>query len=270
MPGISGCSSTEPVSVITLLTDFGLKDPYVGIMKGVILSVNPQALIVDVTHEVEPQDVREGAFLIDESYSFFPPGTIHVVVVDPAVGSGRRPMGLKKDGHFFVGPDNGLFTLLLSGDAEARVIEKRELFAAAVSPTFHGRDVFAPVAAHLSKGLSFSALGPLLDDPVRLTDLAPGREGEHLVGEVVRFDRFGNGITNIAAQVFREFVGDRSFVVETGGLVFRALNSSYYEAEYTCLVGSGGYLEIGLFCGDLKNTRGLQKGDRVTVTVPAP
>ncbi len=258
------------MAVITLLTDFGLKDPYVGIMKGMILSLDPGAVIVDITHGVEPQDIREGAFIVEESWSFFPPGTIHVAVVDPTVGSARRPMAVSREGHLFVGPDNGFFSLLLSDEAEARLIENREVMAPVVSPTFHGRDVFAPAAARLSAGFPFAGLGPLIADPVRLANLAPSTEGGRLIGEVVRFDRFGNAITNITREVLREFTGGRPVTIEMAGLLFHGLDRSYHEGEYTCLVGSGGYLEVALFSGDLKGVRGLRKGERVTVTVTPP
>ena len=185
------------MKTITLLTDFGTKDPYVGIMKGVILSTNPDVRIVDITHEVDPQDVREGAFLVEEYYRYFEKGTIHVAVVDPTVGSDRKPIVFSKDGYFFIGPDNGLFTLLYDDNVRAYAIENRRYMLKEISATFHGRDIFAPAAAYLSSGVHLSMFGSVVQDPVRLPDLLPTVKENVLHGEVVRFDRFGNAITNI-------------------------------------------------------------------------
>ena len=161
------------MKTITLLTDFGTKDPYVGIMKGVILSTNPDVRIVDITHEVDPQDVREGAFLVEEYYRYFEKGTIHVAVVDPTVGSDRKPIVFSKDGYFFIGPDNGLFTLLYDDNVRAYAIENRRYMLKKISATFHGRDIFAPAAAYLSSGVQLSSLGSVVQDPVRLPGFAP-------------------------------------------------------------------------------------------------
>ena len=156
--------TTPGVKIITLLTDFGLKDPYVGIMKGVILSINPDATIIDITHDITPQNIEEAAFLIEEYHRFFPPGTIHMAVIDPTVGSERRPIIVSKDNNIFIGPDNGLFTLVLD-DAEVYLIENPDFMLTEVSSTFHGRDVFAPAAAHASTGFHPSAFGRTISDP---------------------------------------------------------------------------------------------------------
>ncbi len=253
------------MSVITLLTDFGLRDPYVGIMKGVILSVNPKARIVDITHELEPQDTREAAFIVKEYYRFFEKGTIHQVVVDPMVGSARKPIVVVKDGHYFVGPDNGIFSFVIDEEIEAYVIETSEFIASEISNTFHGRDIFAPAAARLSMGFHPSALGPRTENLVTLPDLLPKVDGDMMIGEIVRFDRYGNGITNIAGTVFQDFVMGDAFRIDIGTLSFNRLSKSYYECELTCLVGSSGYLEFGRFKGSFKDGMGLGKGDEVTV-----
>jgi S-adenosylmethionine hydrolase len=253
------------VHIITILTDFGLKDPYVGVMKGVILSINPEARIVDITHEIEPQDVREACFLVPEYYPYFPRGTVHLCVVDPTVGSRRRPLVVVADNHFFVGPDNGLFSLIGDGRAEAYTIENRDYMLPAISPTFHGRDVFAPVAAHLSCGLDPSLLGRRIEDPVRLTDLFPRKGGDDMVGSVVRFDRFGNAISNISAEDLRAFTGSTRYVIEIAGLSFTSLVGGYYEADFTCLIGSSGYLEFGYFKGSFAAKTGTKKGGEVVV-----
>jgi S-adenosylmethionine hydrolase len=255
------------LKTITLLTDFGTKDPYVGIMKGVILSTNPDVRIVDITHEVDPQDVREGAFLVEEYYRYFEKGTIHIAVVDPTVGSDRKPIVFSKDGYFFIGPDNGLFTLLYDDNVRAYAIENRRYMLKKISATFHGRDIFAPAAAYLSSGVQLSSLGSVVQEPVRLPDLLPTVKDNVLHGEVVRFDWFGNAITNIAQTMLDDFVKGRLFAVHFHDTSFSALRKSYYESEITCLIGSAGYLEFGLFMGSLREKMGLKKGDPVTITI---
>ncbi len=254
------------MSIITILTDFGLKDPYVGIMKGVMLTLNPQARIVDITHEVEPQDVEEASFLVAEYYRRFPEGTVHLCVVDPTVGSSRRPLIAAKDGHLFVGPDNGLFSLLFAdGRARTYEIAVQGFSGAGVSGTFHGRDIFAPAAGRLSAGASPADLGPEYAGAVALSGLFPRIEGDLMEGKIVRFDRFGNAISNIAYDLFRDFTGGGPFTVKLGRLSFSALRRSYYEAAHTCVAGSAGYLEFGLFMGSLAQEQGIQKGEKVEV-----
>jgi S-adenosylmethionine hydrolase len=256
--------TTPGAKVITLLTDFGLKDPYVGIMKGVILSINPGATIIDITHDITPQDIEEGAFLIEEYHRFFPPGTIHVAVIDPAVGSERRSIIVSKDNNVFIGPDNGLFTLILD-DAEVYLLENPDFMLKEVSSTFHGRDIFAPAAAHASMGFHPSAFGRTISDPTRLDNLFPTVEGHSLKGRIVRFDRFGNAITNIKIAFLKDFLGNRSFEVRVGGMTFTALSKSYYESEFTCLIGSSGYLEFGYFKGSFKDKSNITKNDLVLI-----
>lgn len=259
------------MNIITVLTDFGLKDPYVAIMKGVMLSANPLAKIVDITHEVGPQDLEEASFLIGEYYARFPVGTIHLCVVDPTVGSVRRPVVVSKDGRLFVGPDNGIFSLLFRGaDARAWEIEGKGRPEGTISGTFHGRDVFAPAAARLSLGASPSGFGPAVTEPVTLPRLFPDVEGDVMNGKIVRFDRFGNAISNIAFDAFETFVHGRPFTITLDDLSFTALSRSYYEGRHTCLVGSSGYLEFGVFMGDLAAEKDLRKGDRVEVMRGAP
>jgi S-adenosylmethionine hydrolase len=255
------------MKVITLITDFGLRDPYGGIMKGVSLSINPGATIVDITHGVEPQDIREGAFIIEEYYRYFPEGTIHLCVIDPTVGSARRPIIAAKDGHLFVGPDNGLFTLLYKGGHEAYAIENIDLMGREISSTFHGRDIFAPAAAHLSMGRHPSAFGRMIPDAVRFADIFPVIEGNRLAGEVVRFDRFGNAITNIHVNVLERFIRGGPFTISIGGMSFTAIHKSYYENDYTCLIGSSGYLEFGYYKGSFAQEKDLKKGDTVYVSL---
>jgi S-adenosylmethionine hydrolase len=258
-------SRTNPgMKAITLLTDFGLKDPYVGIMKGVILSINPEAAIVDITHDIMPQNIEEAAFLIEEYHRFFPPGTIHMAVIDPTVGSERRPIIVSKDNNVFIGPDNGLFTLILD-DAEVYLLENPDFMLREVSSTFHGRDIFAPAAAHASTWFHPSAFGKTISDPVRLCSLLPAVEGHSLKGKIVRFDRFGNAITNIKVDFLKEFLGNGVFEAHIGGMVFTSLSKSYYESEFTCLIGSSGYLEFGHFKGSFREKTKVSDNDPVQI-----
>jgi S-adenosylmethionine hydrolase len=262
-------SRTTPggVKVITILTDFGLKDPYVGIMKGVILSINPEATIVDITHDISRQNIEEAAFLVEEYYRFFPLGTIHMAIIDPTVGSGRRPIIMSKDNNIFIGPDNGLFTLILDSNAEVYLIENPDFMLKEVSSTFHGRDIFAPAVAHASAGLHPSTFGRIIFDPIRLDNILPSIEGHFLKGRIVRFDRFGNAITNIKIDFLKGFLGNRSFEVRVGNMTFTALSKSYYESEFTCLIGSSGYLEFGYFKGNFKEKANVAKNDSVQIFV---
>jgi S-adenosylmethionine hydrolase len=256
--------TTPGAKVITLLTDFGLKDPYVGIMKGVILSISPEATIIDITHNITPQDIEEAAFLIEEYHRFFPPGTIHVAVIDPTVGSERRQIVVSKDNNVFIGPDNGLFTLILD-DAEVYLIENPDFMLKEVSSTFHGRDIFAPAAAHASTGFHPCAFGRIISDPIRLNDMFPAKENYSLKGRIVRFDRFGNAITNIKIAFLKDFLGNRSFEVRVGGMTFKTLSKSYHESEFTCLIGSSGYLEFGYFKGSFKEKGNIAKNNSVLI-----
>ena len=256
------------MKVITLLTDFGLADPYVGTMKGVILKINPRVSIVDITHAVPSQDVKEAAFIIKEYYSYFDAGTVHVAVVDPTVGSERRPLILSKDGQLFVGPDNGIFSHLIRGSAEIHEIMNRDFMLRDISSTFHGRDVFAPAAAHLASGVPASAFGPAIENPVYLARIFPEIVNGVLTGEVARLDRFGNAITNIDIGAFKDFTGNRLFRISIGEMIFTSLNQSYYEQDFTCLVGSSGYIEFGQYKGSFAREKGVGKGVAVRVELP--
>ena len=255
------------MGTITLLTDFGEKDPYAGIMKGVILGIDPSACIVDITHKVGPQDIREAAFLVDEYYRYFPKGTVHVVVVDPGVGGDRRPIIVSRSGHHFVGPDNGVFTFIADAASEIRVIENRNFMLPSISSTFHGRDIFAPAAARLARGFYPFAFGRQVTDPVVLTGLNPVADGSTLHGEVVRFDSFGNALTNIKTGTFRSFTKGHTFEITIGGLSFTSIDRTYCANEFTCLAGSAGFIEFGVFQGNFKERTDTHKGDPVTVRI---
>ena len=237
--------------IVTFTTDFGLNDPFVGIMHGVVLNIHPEAIIVDVCHAVTSYDVFDGAWTIAQSYSFFPPRTVHVVVVDPGVGSERRPIIVETDEYIFVAPDNGVLSLVGAREEKfvVRHVTAERYFLHPVSQTFHGRDVFAPVAGWLSNGVAPEEFGPEISDYVRL----PLRPVEHLDenrmrGEVVKVDNFGNLITNIgeidAPALFQAEEPAVSILI-AGQTITRVCNS-YAEGndEVFAIIGSSGYLEI--------------------------
>ena len=244
--------------VIALLTDFGTKDGFVGSMKGVILSINPGVQIVDISHEVEPFNILEGALLLKAHHRFFPKGTVFVCVVDPGVGSERRPLALSCGGYFFVGPDNGIFDLALKdlgSDPQAVVIEKFTL--PEVSSTFHGRDVFAPVAAHITRGVPLEEFGRSVDYVPKLRLPEAVREGNAVRGEIIHFDRFGNGITNVPCGSYShgEIRGKRVKVVP----FFQAGE----RGKLNLICGSFGFMEVFTPMGSAKDEFGLKLGEEV-------
>jgi S-adenosylmethionine hydrolase len=239
--------------VITLLTDFGIRDSYVGEIRGRLLTLAPGAMLADITHDIAPADVPAGAYVLDRSWRAFPTGTIHLAVVDPGVGSERRGLALRAGGHFFVGPDNGLFTGL-ADSADGGVALPAPAGAAA---TFHGRDVFAPAAAALATGVSLDALGAALHgDLVRLRRPQPVGDGASLIGEVVYIDRFGTLVTNLAAA---------SGPIEVAGTAvpLRRTFSDVASGELVAMPGSGGTIEIALRDGSATEQLGVSVGCRV-------
>jgi S-adenosylmethionine hydrolase len=247
--------------LITLTSDFGTADGYVGEMKGVILSEAPGAVIVDITHEIEPQDVDSARLLVDRCWLRYPAGTVHVVVVDPGVGSARPAIAVQSKGRFLVGPDNGVFSSALAA-ADAKVVALR--VPADASATFHGRDVFAPAAARLATGVPLCELGapharPLVHqdpDPVTL-------QNGSVAGEVVHADRFGNAVTNLLAVPIRQ-----DAIVEVAGrqLPLVRTYSDVGPGEPLALVGSNGRLEIAVRNGHATRVLGLARGARVVIT----
>ena len=230
--------------VITLTTDFGIADPYVGIMKGVILRINPRVIIVDLCHEIAPQNIAQAAFLLKTSFRFFPPETIHVVVVDPGVGGKRRAIILRTGEAYFIAPDNGVLSGVLeeSNDYQAFSISNPEFWLKPVSSTFHGRDIFAPVAAHLSLGIPLEEFGELASDLVTLSLPRPEVKEDSIVGQVIHIDHFGNLITNIEESLLE---GELSLEIQ--GHRIEKLSPCYeVGGDLLALVGSTGNLEIAL------------------------
>lgn len=247
--------------IVTLLTDFGLTDPFVGIVKGVILGINPEVRLVDLTHDIPPQDILAGSLGLEAAAPFFPPGTIHLAVVDPGVGGERRPLAVEAGGHAFVGPDNGLFTFLWDRPAVRAVACSNPAYhLPSVSPTFHARDLFAPVAARLSLGLPLSRLGPPVEDPVKLPWPRPRQHGDAESGEILYVDRFGNLMTNLVLSESRE---GTEIVIEVAGVKIPRL-SPYYGAtrpgEVGAIVGSTGRIEIFLNGGSARERLGVGRG----------
>jgi S-adenosylmethionine hydrolase len=256
--------------IITLLTDFGNQDPYVAAIKGVILSLNPEAVLVDLTHEVPPQDIIAGSFLLSEATPYFPPGTIHLAVVDPGVGTPRRALAFRAREQFWVGPDNGLFHLVFreSPPLDLVSLENSEYFRGSVSRTFQGRDIFAPVAAHLSLGTPLHAFGPPATDPIALPWPEPSFTPEAVRGEIVYVDGFGNLISNIRGSDLTVWLAEKSHVIILGSLTVKGLSRTYGDVaagEYLALVGSHGYLEIACAQGNAARRLGVGKARSLSV-----
>ncbi|HEV2424701.1 MAG TPA: SAM-dependent chlorinase/fluorinase [Terriglobia bacterium] len=255
-------------TLITITTDFGLRDPFVGIMKGVILAINAEAKLVDLTQEVESFDVLEGALTLAQSYGYFPHGTIHLVVVDPGVGSERRPILLSTPDAAFVGPDNGIFSLIYEREPafEVRQIMAEQYFRRPVSQTFQGRDIFAPVAAWLSRGTAAGSFGPVVGDYVRVEAPRPQKSGGRLRGSVLRVDKFGNVITN-----FRPGDLPSGFRLVVQGSPITHLVTSYSDGEpgeVFAIVGSAGFIEISAREASAADILGVNKGDPADLELP--
>jgi len=266
-------------SIITLLTDFGTKEHYVASVKGVMLNINPHCTLIDITHQVSPQDIKEGAFTLANAYSFFPKGTIHLSVVDPGVGGSRRSILVVTQDYFFVGPDNGLFTLAAPREQVRQVVAltNKNFFLPSVRSTFHGRDLFAPVAAHLSLGVKPAAFGNKLDSWVELDFGKPRIKERELTGEILHIDVFGNLISNINEDEFFRFAKDHAFIIKVGKRTIHGLKRGYWPGkgnEPIALFGSGGFLEISVREGNAQKVLGIKRGDPIQIStklqVPNP
>lgn len=276
-------------STIVLTTDFGLADPFVGVMKGVIAKVNPRASVIDLTHQIQPQNVRQAAFVLGTSYRFFPDGSIHVAVVDPGVGTGRRALLLLTPTARFLAPDNGLLSyvvgdyldeppeqpgrVLLPPELAAYHLTNSDYWLHPVSQTFHGRDIFAPVAAHLSLGVPPNGLGQPVPDLAWLPTPQPVRQGNALQGEVIYTDHFGNLVTNIPV---RELGDPDGTIVEIKGCQIHGLSRTFQAPDsrsdegLLALDGSLGYLEVAVRNGSAADVLGAVEGEPVRVTVSLP
>jgi hypothetical protein len=253
-------------NIITITTDFGVRDHFVGAMKGVILTINPEANLLDISHDVASYSVVDGAFTIAQAYPYFPSETVHLVVVDPGVGGERRPILVQAGRHFFVGPDNGVFSFIYEREERITVrhITASHYFLQPVSRTFHGRDVFSPIAAWLTKGIDASHFGEPISDYRRFTSLNPTIESEQRArGIVLKADKFGNLITNFSIAQFPQFVQPEApaFALEIKGQQLTHLRKTFEEGvpgEIFAIVGSSGYLEI--VCQGAAASRALKAG----------
>jgi S-adenosylmethionine hydrolase len=252
------------MAIITLTTDFGLADGYVGIMKGVILGIARDVELVDLSHDIPPQDVREAIYVLDGAAPYFPAGTVHLAVVDPGVGSERRALVVRTGRACYVGPDNGLFTRpLAEPGVQAWELDRPEFWRPQVSSTFHGRDIFAPVAAHLANGVPAAEMGHAIADPVRLAVAGPARAADGAIrGQVVHVDRFGNLITDVPTS----WVAGEGWRCGIGGETIMGLSGTYAAADpgaLLMLIGSGGTLEIAERNGNAARRLGVVVGEEV-------
>ncbi len=253
--------------MIALLTDFGTKDYFVGAMKGVIFSINERANVVDITHEIPPQDISAAGFTLRACYKNFPPKTIFVAVVDPGVGSARRAILVETESYYFVAPDNGLLSLVFDREKNFVVYElaNEKYFAENVSRTFHGRDIFAPVAAHLSKGVAPNECGTKIENFIRLKNSKPEKISEKIItAEIIHIDRFGNLITNLTKNDLPE-----NFTLEIGGRAISRLQNFFAEAdtgELFLIAGSAGFLEVAAFQASAKEILRLEVGAKIRLT----
>ena len=236
--------------ILTLTTDFGLSDHYVGTMKGVILAICPEAQLVDISHGVKPFAIEEGAYLLAQAYRYFPKKTVHVVVVDPGVGTARRPILMEAAGQYFIAPDNGVLAMIDAREkSKVRLISNEKYFLHPVSKTFHGRDIFSPVGAHIAAGVLPSKVGKVIDDYLRPAFHQPTRTGKRTwSGRILKIDRFGNVITNFHRDDFPD-LETRDFHMTVGRHTIGVLARNYAETGPGGLFliwGSGGYLEISL------------------------
>lgn len=259
------------MSVISLITDFGLGDNFVGVMKAVILKINPQARIVDVCHNIKPQDILEAAFLLKSSFKFFPSGTVHLIVVDPGVGSKRKKILVKTKNYFFIAPDNGVLSLVLKDEPPVKIIEitNKKYFLKPLSDTFQARDIFAPVAAYVSRkesilkiGRSIKTIKSLELPKVKLSD-------DELVGEVIYIDRFGNLISNIDKDTLENFIRkNKKFKIKIKNKIIDKLFHSYSEGRRLkplALINSFNFLEIAINSASAQDYLGLDKGEMIKV-----
>lgn len=256
--------SSRRSGVVTLTTDFGTRDHYVGAMKGVIATLAPRVTVFDITHEIPEFDVSEGAFAIAQAYRFYPLGTVHVVVVDPGVGSVRRPIAVAAEGHLFIAPDNGVLSQVLESaqSFEARVLASRHGHGS-LSHTFHGRDLFAPAGARLATGLSFEEIGERVSDPFRLPPVAVARGA----GRVLHVDGFGNVVTSFRDVDLPERAG-----LQIGSATIRLRSTSYAtvpEGQLFLISGSSGYVEVSLNRGSAAEALGVCAGAPVSLYDPA-
>ncbi len=254
------------------MTDFGLADGFVGAMKGVIYSINPKAVIVDITHEINPYNLLGAAFIFRSVYRFFPKGTVHVVVVDPGVGSKRRPLAIETENYYFVAPDNGILSLAIEKEKVIKIVElsKPKYFLNEISDTFHGRDIFAPVSANLSLGVKLGLMGDTIDNIVKISTPEPKVFENKIIGEIIYIDRFGNLITNISMDLIEKLTAGKKIEILIGNDTIHKISRSYADVsagQLVAIYNSFGNLEIAINIGNASKTLNVQKGDTFTIQI---
>lgn len=258
-------------NIITLTTDFGAQDHYVSVMKAVMLGITPSSRFIDISHEIPPQDIMACAWVIRNAAFEFPKNSVHLVVVDPGVGTERHPIALKINDQFFVGPDNGIFSLITNElKYKAYKLNKPEFWRKDRSRTFHGRDIFSPVAAHLSAGVNIKELGEPIKDLVSYHWAVPIGDKDGVQGWVIHIDRFGNLITNISESLLEETAGRRKVRVYVGNTIIDHMVNTFGDVEPgepAAFIGSSGMLEVGINKGNAAQMLGVDKGAQISLVL---
>lgn len=257
--------------IITLTTDFGQKDYYVSAMKAVMLEILPDVRFIDISHEIPPQDIMAGSWVVKNSTPLFPEKTVHLVVVDPGVGTDRNPVAVQVNNQYYIGPDNGIFSLLTDQhDFKAIRLSNQTYWRDSPSNTFHGRDIFAPVAAHLAAGVSLEELGTPIDDLVRYRWAEPIADKDGIQGWILHIDRFGNLISNLSEELINEVISGKEVKIYVGNTILDEIVTTFGsvpEGEPAALIGSSGMLEIGINKGSAEEMLGVQKGAQISLVL---
>lgn len=259
-------------SIITLTTDFGYQDHYVSAMKAVILGIKPDVRLIDISHQIPPHDTMAGAWVVRNSAMLFPSGTVHLVVVDPTVGTERKPVAIKINNQFFVGPDNGIFSLIAEDfDYKAVTLDNQNYWRTKQSQTFHGRDIFAPVAAHLSAGRLLKDLGNPLEKLVTYRWAVPISDKDGIQGWIVHIDRYGNLITNIPSDLIKENIRNSDNIrIYVGNTILNEISTTFAsvtDGEPVAYIGSSDKLEIAINKGNAKEMLGVEKGAQISIII---
>lgn len=258
-------------SLITLTTDFGLQDHYVGVLKAVLLSIAPDARLIDISHQIPPQDIMAGAWVVRNSAMLYPPESVHLVVVDPGVGTRRKPIAIRIEDQYFVGPDNGIFSLIADQyNYESVELTNSKYWRSNPSNTFHGRDIFAPVAAHLANGVPFDKLGKPIEKLETYRWAVPISDKDGVQGWIVHIDHFGNLISNIPESMIREAGGQSNLKIYVGNTILSNIVTTFGDVpdgEPAAYIGSSGVLEIAINKGDAREMLGVEKGAQISIVV---
>jgi len=258
-------------SIITLTTDFGQKDHFVSVMKAVMMGIDARLRFIDISHEIPPQDVMAGAWVVRNSAMFFPPDTVHLVVVDPGVGTSRKPVGIKIKDQYFIGPDNGIFSLIAEDfEYKAFHLTNEAYWLKKRSATFHGRDIFAPAAAHLATGIPIEELGKPLEKLVTYRWALPIADKDGVQGWVVHIDHYGNLVTNIPAEMIKDTGRNRAVRIYVGNTILKEIVTTFSnvpEGEPAAYIGSSDNLEVAINKGNAQQMLGVEKGAQVSIVL---